>query len=195
MDWTSIIGLCVAVFMVVGFPIWVFSMRNEIVRGKNRIQRAWANVITRQRYINRVIPKLLETLESFKEYESGLMSKITELRTAITKLSTDKINYEALGAVENLTKQVMAGLSATFENYPDLKASGIYQGYMREVAESESNVASAIEIYNRNIEEFNNLLKVFPSCLVNEVFNKETEIETFSDAKAEARIEFKPSFA
>jgi LemA protein len=88
----------------------------------------------------------------------------------------------------------MSGLNVAVEAYPELKASDLYKGWMKELAEAESNVAAAIQIFNRNVEDFNNSLQVFPGNMVNGFFNREKPLATFTDPEAEADFEYKPQF-
>lgn len=182
------------IFVVFVTVLWLVAVRNGIVRGKNGVQRAWANVITYERYKLKVIPKLEEGLAKYGEYEKGLFEKITELRSVVAKLSVNEIDPAMLGEAQKLTQGLMTGLKATFENYPDLKAADLYKGWMNELTEAEANVSAAIQIFNANVEGFNNMLMVFPNNIVNNMFNKEKPINVFTDSAAAAGFEYKPNF-
>ena len=92
---TALIVLGVILGTALIIVLSVIAMRNGIVRGKNAVERAWANVITQERYKVKVIPKLTEALSEYKEFEQDLQAKITELRTAMGKLSDKVVNVSA----------------------------------------------------------------------------------------------------
>ena len=191
---TALIVLGVILGTTLIIVLLIIAMRNGIVRGKNAVERAWANVITQERYKVKVIPKLTKALSEYKEFEQDLQTKITELRTAMGKLSDKVVDVSALRKTEGLIQGPMSGVNVAVEAYPDLKTSDLYRSWMRELSEAESNVAAAIRIFNQNVESFNNSLEVFPSNMVNEWFNKETAVDTFTDTEAEAGLEYKPNF-
>ncbi len=61
------------------------------------------------------------------------------------------------------------------ENYPDLKASQLYNNLMSEISEQQENIGAApIRIFNQNVEDFNNGIEVFPNSLINGWFKQET---------------------
>ena len=88
----------------------------------------------------------------------------------------------------------MKGLQVTVENYPDLKSSELYKSVMAEIVEQQEDIAAGITIYNRNVEDFNNRLTMFPSSLVNSVLNREKELDSFNDPglDSSAEIGFNP---
>lgn len=168
----------------------IIGIRNAIVIAKNRVQRGWADVIAWQRKKVQLIPVLEQAVHQYKQYEKMIMTKITALRTALQQLDQGSINYEALREVGKKTNAMIA----TAEAYPALRSSELYVKFMNEVSELEDNVASAIAIFNRNVECFNNSIQAFPGNLVNGMLNKEKAVETFTDTAAVAGIDFKPKF-
>ena len=45
--------------------------------------------------------------------------------------------------------------------------------------------------FNKNVEEFNNSIQIFPEHIVNDYINKQKKIEPFSDQKALDAFEYK----
>lgn len=187
-----IVGVTIIVFLM----IVVFSgvaMYNGIVSGKNSVKRAWANVITQERFKLKLIPKLTEFLQGYKDFEKNLLNEITKLRVATDELSSENIDTNTLVEVDKISKKLTAGLNVAVEAYPELKASELYGALMKELSEAESNIAASIRIFNQNVEFFNNSLQTFPSNLVNKLFNKEILMNVFTDTEANKGFDYKPN--
>lgn len=171
----------------------VLAIYNGIIKRKNSVHRAWSDVITQERQKNKIIPMLESAVSQYKEFEQGLQTRITELRASLSKLSSDKIDATALANAESSTAALMKGIQVAVENYPDLKAAELFNNLMREISEQQENIGAAIRIFNKNVEDFNNGIQVFPNSLVNSMLNKEMPIEPFTDSEALSGFEYKPN--
>jgi len=66
---------------------------------------------------------------------------------------------------------VLGRLIAISENYPDLKASEVYQSTMQSINKYEEHVRSSRMIYNDVVTKFNRQIKLFPSSIIAKIFN------------------------
>jgi len=185
-------GVVFAALITIGA---VVGLRNGIVSSKNRVKRAWADVIAYQRKKLNVIPALEKGLKDHQAYEEGVLTQITALRSSVAKLSTDKMDVGQLQEVDQQSKSLLTGLRVAVEAYPVLKTSELYAGWMRELAEAEENIAAAIVIFNSTVQTFNDYIQEFPGNLVNSSFNHERPLDTFTDSNAQNQFEYKPTFS
>ena len=107
----------------------VVGLRNGIVSSKNRVKRAWADVIAYQRKKLNVIPALEQGLKDHQAYEQGVLREITALRSSVDKLSADTVNLGQLQEAERHSRSLIAGLRVAVEAYPVLKTSELYAGW------------------------------------------------------------------
>jgi len=191
---TGLIILGIVVFIGLVKIIVIVSLRNGIVSAKNRVKRAWADVIAYQRKKLNVIPALEKGLKDHQAYELGVMRDLTALRSSVAKLSADAVNVSQLHEVDQHSKSLLSGLRVAVEAYPVLKTSELYAGWMRELAEAEENIAAAIVIFNSTVQGFNDRIQEFPGNLVNSWFNHELPLDTFTDSAAQGGFEYKPTF-
>ncbi|WP_265100849.1 LemA family protein [Vibrio sagamiensis] len=141
------------------------------------------------------MPNLEELANQYKGFEYAILKQITELRTAINDLDDSSMDKVALGNAETKTKDLVAELKVAVENYPELKASNLYNNIMKQIVEQQEDIGASIRIFNQNIELFNNGIQVFPNSLVNSVLNKKEILGTFKDSEAENAFEYKPNFS
>lgn len=171
--------------------IIVIICYNMIISNKNAVVRAWADVITYERQKNNILGDLEQAIKGYQAYEGDLQVKITLLRTALKEIKLDELNNKILKEVEEQTRALIKGINLALENYPNLKAVTLVQKFMKELAKQQENIAAAITIFNKNVEEFNNSIELFPGHLVNNFLNKLVTIEPFVDQQALAAFEYK----
>src|SRR5208283_2171549 len=82
-----LVGL-VVILLVVGVFIYFITIYNSLVRLRNDVDKAWANidVLLKQRHDE--LPKLIETCKGYMQYEQQTFQLITEARTAFMKAGT-----------------------------------------------------------------------------------------------------------
>lgn len=189
MEISTIVSLAFVAVIVIS----IIVAYNGIINRKNAVKRAWSDVMTQERQKNKILPELEKAVGQYSEFESGLQTTITQLRSELGKLSSDTPDATKLQEVEKLSESVLSGLRVSVEAYPDLKASELFNNLMREITEQQEHIGAAIRIFNYNVEQFNNGIQNFPSNMVNGMINKEVEVNTFSDAEAQAGFEYKPN--
>jgi LemA protein len=183
--------IILALIAVIGIVVLIWFY-NQIVSGRNAIQRAWSDVIVQERQKLKVIPELERIVKEHKAYESGVLEKLTEMRAAVTQLASDTVDTDALKTAESKTKSALSGLKVAMEAYPDLKTASLMNNLMREIADQQDNIAAAIRIFNQNVELFNNSIETFPGSAVNRRINKEKRQRSFDDNEAASGLSFRP---
>lgn len=180
------IGITAALLLALVF------IYNGIIKRFNAVERAWTDVVAQERQKNKIIPHLEALVGQYQLHESSLLTAITELRTALGNLSANNLDAEGLAAAEAKTAQLVKGINVAVENYPELKASDVFNNFMREIAAQQENIGAAIRIFNRNVEDFNNGIEVFPNAMVNAVFNRKEKIAVFTDQAASDGFDYTP---
>lgn len=189
MDLTVILGLAFVVLVIFSLIV----LYNGIIGAHNRAQRAWADVLTYERQKTKVLDALQPQVGNYQSHEQKLLTSITQLRSAIAGLPTEA-DGRALVTTEKATLALMDSLRVTYEAYPDLKAAEVVTHFMQEITEQQENIGAAITVFNREVEQFNNKIQMFPGSFVNANFNKKSSIAPFSDSEAQSGFEYKPNF-
>lgn len=189
MDTNILIAVGVALLAV----ILVIAIHNGIKGRSNAVRRSWSDVLAYERQKQQVLPKLEEIVGSYKEFEKGLLTGLTELRSTLGRLGAEP-DAKALADAERLSAEVMRGMRVTLEAYPNLGAAGAVRDLMAQLVGLQKEVTAALSIFNRNIELYNTGLEVFPNSLVNALISRAKPITPFSDSAAEQAFEYKPGF-
>ncbi len=142
--------------------VWLVSVFNGLVRGKNRVNEAWADIETQLKRRYDLIPNLVETVKGYAAHERELFEKVTEARTRAMGAKTMKEHSEA----ENFLSSTLKTLFAVAENYPTLRASENFLELQRELTDTEDKIQAARRFYNANIRDFNIRIQIFPNNLI-----------------------------
>lgn len=188
------ITLIIITILIILLISYIMGTHNSIIAFHNACQRAWADVITQELQKNRLLPTLEKMVKEYKIHEASVLQNVTQLRTALKNISPSHTDIDALKAVNEQSKTLLANIHMVSENYPDLKASEIYQSFMRELSELEGNIAASIRIFNANVESFNTKIEIFPNILINQYLTRKQRLDVFTDHTAQSGFEYKPNF-
>ena len=158
---TILVGLIV-VLLVVGISIYFITIYNSLVRLRNDIDKAWANidVLLKQRHDE--LPKLIETCKGYMQYEQKTFQMITEARTAFLQATTVGGKAQA----DNLISGALKSLFAVAENYPDLKANNNFMQLQGRITELEEKIADRREFFNDDVNTYNIRIQQLPDVFV-----------------------------
>lgn len=182
-----ILGVAAAV------AVLVIIMHNGIIQAFNMVKRAWADVHTYERQKINILEALEPVVRQHADHESQTLKEIAALRSSIMSMGGEP-DAGALARVQGQTDQLLKGLSVVVENYPELKASSLFQDLMENIRRQNENVGAAIAIFNRNVEIFNSKIETIPTNLVNQYVSHKPRIDEFRDSRAGDNIEYRPNF-
>jgi len=152
----------VIILVVVGGFAYLITIYNSLVRLKNDIDKAWANidVLLKQRHDE--LPKLIETCKGYMQYEQKTFQLITEARTAFMRAGSVSEKAQA----DNLISGALKSLFAVSENYPELKANNNFMQLQKRISELEEKIADRREFYNDDVNTYNIRIQQFPDMLL-----------------------------
>jgi LemA protein len=147
------------------------SLYNKLVKLRNNREQAFADVDVQLKQRHDMIPQLVDAVKGYMGHERGVLTAITEARSAAMKATTidEKI------AAENKLSTALEGLKVSVEAYPDLKASQNFMDLQNEIADIENKIAAARRFFNSATKELNIATELFPSNLIATLFNFKRE--------------------
>ncbi len=163
------IFIIVILVILAAIIFWAVGIYNSLVTLRERVDNAKAQIATQIESRWDAIKSLIDATKQYSKHEAEVLESVTEKRASIGRASS-------ISEMENAEREfnnVLGRLIAVSENYPDLKASGVYQSTMSSINKFEENVRSARMIYNDVVTRYNRKTKVFPSSIVAGMFNFE----------------------
>jgi len=154
---------------IIALLLIVASMFNKLVRAKNHVQEASADINVQLKRRFDLIPNLIETVKGYMNHEKEVLEKITQLRSQALSTKdfkeSDKINSEISKNISNIV--------VAFENYPDLKANTNFLSLQTELVDTENKIQAARRFYNNVTKDYNILIESIPTNLFAKIFNHE----------------------
>lgn len=152
--------LIAAAFILLLSALLIF---NSLIRRKNDVENSFASIVVMLRKRYDLIPKIVETVKAYMNYERELLTEITELRI---KALPQTLTAEERVQVENRLSARLTDLLVAVENYPDLKASTNFLQLQGTLNEVEEQLAASRRAFNAAVTIYNNSIEIFPSNII-----------------------------
>ncbi len=153
-----IIGLVVILIFI------FFGIYNSLVRLRNQVKNAWAQIDVQLKRRHDLIPNLVETVKGYMKYERATLEAITKARTMAQQATS--AGPAERGKVEGELSTALNRLLAVVERYPDLKANQNFLSLQEELASTENKISFSRQFYNDAVMQYNNQTQMFPSNVV-----------------------------
>jgi LemA protein len=147
---------------IVGMLAYAVILYNGLVRLRNDVDRAWANidVLLKQRHDE--VPNLVETVKGYMQHEQQTLLAVTEARTA--GMSAASVGQKA--TADLMMTGALRGLFAVAENYPQLKANENFLRLQTRITELEERIADRREFFNDDVNSYNTRIGQIPDVFV-----------------------------
>src|SRR4030043_79582 len=153
-----IIGI-VAILIIAFIAIY-----NGLVRLRNQVKNAWAQIDVQLKRRHDLIPNLVETVKGYMKHERGTLEAATKAPTLAQQLASAGPGERA--KVEGELSSALGRLLAVAEQYPDLKASQNFLALQEELSSTENKISFSRQFYNDSVMQYNNQTQMFPPNVI-----------------------------
>ena len=164
MDTVVLLMFMFAIFGVVGYVVMIY---NGLIALKNDIDKAWANIDVMLKQRHDELPKLLDVVKGYMNYERDTLLKITQARS----MYQQAVTMDQKAQADQSMTTALRGFFAVAENYPDLKANNNFLQLQKRITELESQIADRREFYNDSVNTFNIRIQQMPDTFVASFMN------------------------
>lgn len=156
------------VLLVVAVVAAIFVLLyNSLVRRRNRVDNAWAQIDVQTKRRLDLIPNLVETVKGYASHETKTLEAVVAARqAAVSAPATPAAQLSSSNALEGTLRQ----LFALSESYPDLKANQNFLALQEELTATEGRIAYARQFYNDEVLGLNEAIQKFPAVLIARAF-------------------------
>ncbi len=174
----SFVGTTVVlVGVVLVVAVIVIGIYNGLVRLRNRVKNAYAQIDVQLKRRYDLIPNLVETAKGYMKHERETLEAVTSARNqAVSAASAASKDPTAAGAIKDLAGAdgELTGehgkLMVVVEDYPDPKANKNMMQVQEELTGTENKVAFSRQAYNDAVLGYNNKREMFPSNIIAGMF-------------------------
>ena len=161
--WLMVAVLAVLLMMVGGCLVGSY---NRLVTSRETVSQRWAQVDNQLQRRNDLIGSLVETVKGTAIQEQTVFGEIAAARSRMSGARTPEQGIEAGRAMDS----ALSRLLVVVENYPQLRSNEAFVQLMDELAGTENRLATERMRYNQQVQDFNVLVKRFPTNLYASAF-------------------------
>ena len=142
--------------------LWFVSVYNGLVRLRNQVDNAWAQIDVQLKRRHDLIPNLINTVKGYMSHERDTLEAIVKARTAAMAAT----GPAQAGPAEAQLTGALRGLMVNVERYPDLKASANFLALQEELASTENKISLARQAYNDSVTVYNTRIQTIPANFI-----------------------------
>jgi len=153
-----IIGIVVVLLF---YFVFIF---NGLVRLRNQVKNAWAQIDVQLKRRHDLIPNLVQTVQGYMQYERATLEAVTKARNVAQQAVGQGVGAQA--KAEGELSGALTRLLAVVERYPDLKANQNFLALQEQLTSTENKISFSRQFYNDSVLNYNNKTQMFPSNVV-----------------------------
>ena len=170
---TALIIFGVIIGAVILGGLILMGMYNGLVSKDVDTANKWGKVQSAYQKRADLIPNLVATVASAKNFEQETQTKIAEMRSQAGQAKIDMSNAQDAAAVQAANTQlssVLARLMVVVEAYPDLKSNANFLKLQDELTSVESEVKWERDNYNDAVQTYQTSCRSFPTVMIASMF-------------------------
>ncbi len=180
--------MVIFIVVVVLLALWGLFGYNSLVRKKNSVEGAWAQIDVQLKRRYDLIPNLVETVKGYATHEREVFEEVTKARNMVTQARNPEERIDA----ENQLGGVLGRLIAVAESYPELKANQNFLQLQQELSSTENSIERTRRSYNDKVMSYRAAIRQFPTMILANIFNFKEK--PYFEAKAEERENVRVKF-
>ena len=152
--------------ILLAIGLWAVFAFNRLVRLRNQVRTAWADVDVQLIRRHDLVPSLVTAVQAYAGHEQAVLTAVTELRAQAMQAQAPG----TLGTIESALQEGIGRLLALREAYPDLKANENFAQLQRDLVQVEEQLQYARRFYNGAVRDLNDGVQRVPDLLVARTF-------------------------
>ncbi|MGN6520431.1 MAG: LemA family protein [Dokdonella sp.] len=149
---------------------------NAIQSKDEAVKAAWSEVLNQYQRRADLVPNLVNTVKGYAAHEEEVFTKVTEARAKVGQINltaddlTDENKMRAFQQAQGELSSALSRLMVVSENYPQLKADGLFQNLQAQLEGTENRVTVARNRFIQSTQEYNTFVRQFPQNLTAMMF-------------------------
>lgn len=167
---------------------------NTLQTGDENIKAAWGEVLNQYQRRADLVPNLVNVVKGYAAHEKDVLTEVTEARArvgsiqATPELVDDEEAFKKFLAAQGQMTSAISRLLGVAENYPQLKADGLFRDLQAQLEGTENRITVARNRYIEAVKDYNVTVRSFPTNLTAMMFGHKAKPSfTVEDEKAIAR--------
>jgi LemA protein len=149
---------------------------NSIQRQDEAVKAAWSEVLNQYQRRSDLVPNLVNTVKGYAQHEEKVFTEVTNARAKVgsvqmtPELANDPQALAKFQAAQGELGNALSRLMVVSENYPNLKADGLFQNLQAQLEGTENRITVARNRYVQSVQDYNSMIRTFPNNLTAKMF-------------------------
>ncbi|WP_262965511.1 LemA family protein [Methylobacter psychrophilus] len=154
---------------------------NTLQSTDENITATWAEVLNQYQRRADLVPNLVNVVKGYAAHEKEVLTQVTEARAkvgaiqATPELINDEAAFKKFIAAQGQMTSAISRLLAVSENYPQLKADGLFRDLQAQLEGTENRITVARNRYIAAVKDYNITVRSFPTNLTAMLFGHKTK--------------------
>jgi LemA protein len=154
---------------------------NALQSSDEDIKATWAEVLNQYQRRADLVPNLVNVVKGYAAHEKDVLTEVTEARAkvgsmqATPELVNDEQAFNKFIVAQGKMTGAISRLLAVAENYPQLKADGLFRDLQAQLEGTENRITVARNRYIAAVKQYNIIVRSFPSNLTAMMFSYQTK--------------------
>ena len=164
--------------VLVTLGLWLLAAYNRLVRSRNEIANAFAQIDVQLKRRYDLIPNLVDVARKYVQHERETLEAVIAARNtakgaeeAARAKPADATRIGALAGAEGVLAGALKQLAVVVEAYPELKADASLRELSEELGHTENRIAFARQAFNDSVLDYNNTAEQAPTNVVAALFS------------------------
>ncbi len=173
---------------------------NTLQSTDEQMKASWAEVLNQYKRRADLIPNLVNAVKGFAAQEKDVLLGVTNARSKVGSIQAtpELINdAEAFAKFQNAQGELSSALSRLLviaENYPELKSDINFRDLQAQLEGTENRITVARNRYIKAVQEYNLVVRSFPSNLTAMMFGFHTKpsftVENEQEISVAPKVDF-----
>ncbi len=149
---------------------------NTLQTTDEQINASWSEVVNQYQRRADLVPNLVNVVKGYAAHEKEVLTQVTEARARVGQIqaTADLVNdeqaFNKFQAAQGELSGALSRLLLVAENYPQLKADGLFRDLQAQLEGTENRITVARGRYIKAVQDYNVTVRQFPSNLTAMLF-------------------------
>ncbi|GAB2592719.1 LemA family protein [Dyella jejuensis] len=149
---------------------------NAIQKQDEAVKAQWSEVLNQYQRRADLVPNLVNTVKGYAAHEDKVFTEVADARSRVgsiqvtPELANDPAALAKFQAAQGQLTGALSRLMAVSENYPNLKADGLFQNLQAQLEGTENRITVARNRYIQAVQQYNSMIRTFPNNLTAKMF-------------------------
>lgn len=173
---------------------------NRLQSQDEQIKAGWSEVLNQYQRRADLVPNLVNVVKGYAAHEKDVLTQVTNARAQVgqvrmtPELINDPAALKAFQSAQGELGSALSRLLVVAENYPQLKADGLFRDLQAQLEGTENRITVARNRYIKAVQEYNTTVRQFPSNLTARLFGYEVKpnftVENEREISRAPRVDF-----